>query len=45
MEKRPFFDPQLDGRVAIDAWGEVMRHVIDKKIIEKLQKDLITNKQ
>lgn len=28
METRALLDPQPDGRVAVDAWGEVMRHVI-----------------
>ncbi|GGH27151.1 DinB family protein [Paenibacillus segetis] len=32
MEKRPFYDPQPDGSVAMDAWGEVMRHVIAHQI-------------
>ncbi|WP_373232311.1 DinB family protein [Cohnella sp.] len=32
MEKRPFLDPQPDGSIAIDAWGEVMRHVIAHQI-------------
>lgn len=32
MEKRPFYDPQPDGSVAVDAWGEVMRHVIAHQI-------------
>lgn len=32
MEKRPFYDPQPDGNVVIDAWGEVMRHVIAHQI-------------
>jgi uncharacterized damage-inducible protein DinB len=32
METRPFYDPQLDGKLAIDAWGEVMRHVIAHEI-------------
>ena len=32
MEKRPFLDPQPDGSIAIDTWGEVMRHVIAHQI-------------
>lgn len=32
METRPFFDPQPNGRVDVDAWGEVMRHVIAHQI-------------
>ncbi|WP_054957303.1 DinB family protein [Paenibacillus dakarensis] len=32
MEKRPFFDPQPDGSIAIDTWGEVMRHIIAHQI-------------
>ncbi|KIL37020.1 damage-inducible protein DinB [Cohnella kolymensis] len=32
MENRPFYDPQPDGRVDVDAWGEVMRHVIAHQI-------------
>ncbi|MDQ0088538.1 putative damage-inducible protein DinB [Paenibacillus anaericanus] len=32
MEKRPCYDPQPDGNVDIDAWGEVMRHVIAHQI-------------
>jgi uncharacterized damage-inducible protein DinB len=32
LETRPFYDPQPDGRIAVDAWGEVMRHVIAHQI-------------
>jgi uncharacterized damage-inducible protein DinB len=32
MENRPFYDTQPDGSVAIDVWGEVMRHVIAHEI-------------
>lgn len=32
LEKRPLFDPQPDGSIAIDAWGEVMRHIIAHQI-------------
>ncbi len=32
MENRPFYDPQQDGRVAVDTWGEVIRHVIAHEI-------------
>lgn len=28
MEHRPFYDSKPDGSVVIDAWGEIMRHVI-----------------
>lgn len=28
MEARPFYDTKPDGSEAIDAWGEIMRHVI-----------------
>ncbi len=32
MERRPHYDPQPDGTVAVDAWGEVIRHVIAHQI-------------
>ncbi|WP_053374507.1 DinB family protein [Paenibacillus sp. FJAT-27812] len=32
MEKRPFYDERPDGSVVIDAWGEIMRHVIAHEI-------------
>jgi uncharacterized damage-inducible protein DinB len=32
MENLPFYDPQPDGKMAVDAWGEVMRHVIAHEI-------------
>lgn len=32
MENRLFYDPQPDGSVATDTWGEVMRHVIAHEI-------------
>ncbi|KAF4325870.1 hypothetical protein G195_000566 [Phytophthora kernoviae 00238/432] len=32
MEKRPYFDPELDSTVAKESWGEVMRHVIAHEI-------------
>jgi uncharacterized damage-inducible protein DinB len=32
METRPFYDPQPDGGMAVDAWGEVIRHVIAHEI-------------
>ncbi|MFC4102696.1 DinB family protein [Paenibacillus xanthanilyticus] len=32
LEKRPFYDPQPDGTVAVDAWGEIIRHVIAHQI-------------
>lgn len=32
LEKRPFYDPQPDGTVAVDTWGEVIRHVIAHQI-------------
>jgi uncharacterized damage-inducible protein DinB len=32
MEKRTFIDRRSDGRVDIDAWGEIMRHVIAHEI-------------
>ncbi len=32
MENRLLYDPQPDGSVATDAWGEVMRHVIAHQI-------------
>ncbi|KRE57433.1 DinB family protein [Paenibacillus sp. Soil750] len=32
METCPFYDPQPDGKVAVDAWGEVMRHIIAHEI-------------
>ncbi|SEB39990.1 DinB family protein [Paenibacillus sp. GP183] len=32
MEQRPFYDPQPNGIVDIDAWGEVIRHVIVHEI-------------
>ncbi|BCG59968.1 hypothetical protein PUR_33930 [Paenibacillus sp. URB8-2] len=32
METRIFRDPQPDGSVAVDAWGEVMRHMIAHQI-------------
>ncbi|KQL45128.1 damage-inducible protein DinB [Brevibacillus choshinensis] len=32
MERRPFYDPQPDGSIATDAWGEVVRHVIAHQI-------------
>lgn len=32
METRPFYDPQPDGKMAVDAWGEVMRHIIAHEI-------------
>lgn len=28
MEHRPHLDPQPNGKVAVDTWGEIMRHVI-----------------
>ncbi|MED4752457.1 hypothetical protein [Brevibacillus choshinensis] len=33
MARRPFYDPQPDGGIATDAWGEVVRHVIGKQLI------------
>jgi uncharacterized damage-inducible protein DinB len=32
MEHRPLFDSQSDGSIAVDAWGEVMRHIIAHEI-------------
>jgi uncharacterized damage-inducible protein DinB len=32
MENRPLYDTKPDGSVVIDAWGEVMRHVIAHEI-------------
>ncbi|WP_037287784.1 DinB family protein [Saccharibacillus sacchari] len=32
METRSFFDTQPNGKVDVDAWGEVMRHVIAHEI-------------
>jgi uncharacterized damage-inducible protein DinB len=32
MESRPLYDTRPDGSVVIDAWGEVMRHVIAHEI-------------
>ncbi|OBZ12148.1 DinB family protein [Bacillus sp. FJAT-26390] len=32
MENRPFYDERPDGSVVIDAWGEIMRHVIAHEI-------------
>jgi uncharacterized damage-inducible protein DinB len=32
MESRPLYDSQQDGGVAVDAWGEVMRHMIAHEI-------------
>lgn len=32
MEKKLFYDPRPDGTVMIDAWGEVMRHMIAHEI-------------
>lgn len=32
MENRPYYAPRHDGNVAIDTWGEVMRHVIAHEI-------------
>ncbi|MBY9079657.1 DinB family protein [Paenibacillus sp. HN-1] len=32
LESRPFHDPQPDGTVAVDTWGEVMRHMIAHQI-------------
>jgi uncharacterized damage-inducible protein DinB len=32
MEHRPFYDERPDGSVVIDAWGEIMRHVIAHEI-------------
>jgi uncharacterized damage-inducible protein DinB len=32
MEQRPFYDPQPTGIVDVDAWGEVIRHVIVHEI-------------
>ncbi|TLS49760.1 damage-inducible protein DinB [Paenibacillus antri] len=28
LERRPFYDRRADGTVVIDAWGEIMRHVV-----------------
>ncbi|ANS75708.1 damage-inducible protein DinB [Paenibacillus yonginensis] len=32
MENRPLYDLQSDGTLAIDTWGEVMRHIIAHQI-------------
>jgi uncharacterized damage-inducible protein DinB len=32
METRPFYDSLLDGKTAVESWGEVMRHVIAHEI-------------
>jgi uncharacterized damage-inducible protein DinB len=32
MENRPLYDSQSDGNVAIEVWGEVMRHMIAHEI-------------
>jgi uncharacterized damage-inducible protein DinB len=32
MDTRPFYDPELDGKMAVESWGEVMRHIIAHEI-------------
>ncbi|MNP09720.1 DinB family protein [compost metagenome] len=32
MESRVLYDPQPDGSIATDTWGEVVRHVIAHEI-------------
>jgi len=28
LERRAFYDPRPDGTVDVDAWGEIMRHIV-----------------